>query len=45
MQEPNVNVYKFYHEVHEGHEAKNLKYFVFIFVPLRVLCGEWQHSS
>ena len=22
MQEPNVSVYKFYHEVHEGHEVK-----------------------
>jgi hypothetical protein len=33
------------HEAHEGYEAKNLKYFVFNFVHLRVLCGEWKNPT
>jgi hypothetical protein len=34
---------KVYHEDHEGHEVK--KYFMVIFVPLRVLRGEWKNLT
>jgi len=35
-----LSIFKFYHQVHEGHEVKNSKDFALIFVQLRVLCGE-----